>query len=88
MTFFINGRGIGHIPRFIKAGSANALELKMLKLQKRLQSYIEYKSIIYNPTDKNWYAWYVVDVVSDEKSKANQKVIDIRDKQTRVVSSV
>lgn len=64
------------IPRAVSAKTSKALERKMLETQVRLRSFIDWKTIFYNPDDKMFYAWYVVDIDYDEAKKAESKGVN------------
>ncbi len=67
---------IGEIPRYISAASASGLERLMLKTQLRLKGTFNWMAIQYNAIETKWFAWYLIDIEYDERSKENQKAID------------
>jgi hypothetical protein len=72
-TFFTNARGVGHIPRAIKSKTSSGLERKMLEVQLRHKTYVDWRNIFYNPDEKVYVAWYVIDVDLDDRRKAEVK---------------
>lgn len=73
-TQFLNVRGMGDIPRAITAKTASSLERKMLQVQLRHKSFINWHTILYNPDDKLFYAFYVIDIEKDDTAIEQEKL--------------
>lgn len=46
------------IPNFISASTPSGLRLSCLQNNARMNAYVKYYAITYDPNEKMWYAWF------------------------------